>query len=285
MHSCQLSTRMLSRSRVQPLRVFDRPARYYYGRQRDRVNVFVCRGSSSKYEFEEEELELLSSMEVDALRMSMDEAVEHELYEKAAFLRDMIIEKENEDPLLSLERDLEVAVKEERYEDAAKLRDQIEEIRPPPPPAPVEDDGVRGKSLSTCYSSATTEGVEVTVQSIYVPQHSSSAQGFMFAYKITITNKSHPTTIKLIARKWTITDAKGRIKVVEGSGVVGEQPELAPGESFTYQSVCPMETSQGSMKGQFEMYSRASPTTSWNTSFLVEVAEFSLDAEGPRFFE
>lgn len=273
---------MLSRSRVQPPRVFDRPARCF-GRQRDRVNVFVCRGSSSKYEFEEEELQLLSSMEVDALRMSMDEAVEHELYEKAAFLRDMIIEKENEDPLLSLERDLEAAVREERYEDAATLRDQIEEIRPPPPV--VEDAGVRGESLSKCYSSATTEGVEVTVQSIYVPQHSGSTQGFMFAYKISITNKSHPTTIKLIARKWTITDAKGRVKVVEGSGVVGEQPELAPGESFTYQSVCPMETSRGSMKGQFEMYSRASPTTSWNTSFLVEVAEFSLDAEGPRFFE
>lgn len=130
-----------------------------------------------------------------------------------------------------------------------------------------------------------TEGVEVEVQSIYVPQHNAMTGGYMFAYKINITNKEHPTTIKLVSRKWEITDAKGRVKVVDGTGVIGEQPELSPGESFTYQSVCPLETSRGSMKGHFEMYSRASPTSSWNTSFLVDIGEFELDVNGPSTFE
>ncbi len=136
-----------------------------------------------------------------------------------------------------------------------------------------------GELRSRCRSVRTTEGVEVEVQSVYVPQHNGMTGGYMFAYKIQITNKAHPTTIKLVSRRWEITDAKGRVKVVEGTGVIGQQPELAPGETFTYQSVCPLETSTGRMRGQFEMYSRASPDSSWNTSFLVDVGEFRFDVD------
>lgn len=243
--------------------------------------VHLCRSlpRGSKYEFEEDDLAL---MELEDLRSSMDEAVEQELYEKAAVLRDRIIEKEQEEnPVLLLERRLELAVEEERYADAAELRDKIQELAPN---KSQEVDGASSESTKCC-STMMTEGVEVTVQSIYVPQHSgSTAAEYMFAYKITITNVSHPTTIKLVARRWEITDDKGRVRTVEGSGVIGEQPELGPGSSFTYQSVCPLETTRGKMRGHFEMYSRASPNSSWNTSFLVDVAEFSLDIDGPHFF-
>lgn len=71
------------------------------------------RNTNDRY-MHEEVLEL-EGMDLDELRSSMDEAVVDEEYEKAAFLRDKIYELENNDPLLSLERDLRSAVAEERY--------------------------------------------------------------------------------------------------------------------------------------------------------------------------
>jgi len=219
----------------------------------------------------------LLELPVGDLQSSLDEAVVAEEYEKAAILRDAINAKKEEDPLLVLERELREAVEEEAYEKAARCRDAIaEEIASRPLPMPVE-------SSSGTRSSATTEGVRVDVQSIFVPQHS-GVQGNMFAYEVTIVNVAHPTTIKLISRHWEIKDGKGRERIVDGEGVVGEQPELAPGESFTYQSSCPLQTESGRMKGHFEFYSRASTSTSWNTSFLVNVAEFLLDVGAPRAF-
>jgi len=70
---------------------------------------------------------------------------------------------------------------------------------------------------------------------------------------------------------------------VKGPGVVGQQPELAKGESFTYQSACPLKSPSGSMKGTFEMYSQHE-SGRWNTSFLVEIAEFGLNVHGPTSF-
>jgi ApaG protein len=56
-----------------------------------------------------------------------------------------------------------------------------------------------------------------------------------FVYFITIDNQSDQTvTIK--GRKWVVTDAEGRRIVVEGDGVVGQFPQLEPGEHFSYNS-------------------------------------------------
>lgn len=58
---------------------------------------------------------------------------------------------------------------------------------------------------------------------------------FPFAYFITIDNQSDETvTIK--GRKWIVSDVMGQTLVVEGEGVVGKFPRLAPGETFTYSS-------------------------------------------------
>lgn len=180
-------------------------------------------------------------------------------------------------------------------EEAAKIRDELKEMvdqkLETEEPFILESGRtsnafVNGTQSVKTTSVTRTEGVVVQVESIYVPQHiSSTLHKFMFAYKITITNEAHPTTIKLVARKWEITDQKGRMQLVEGQGVVGAQPILEPGESFTYQSVCPLETPRGRMKGSYEMYSRASPSGQWSTSFLVDVGEFGLDAFGPVSFE
>jgi len=58
---------------------------------------------------------------------------------------------------------------------------------------------------------------------------------YPFVYFITIHNGSDKTvTIK--GRKWVVTDAHNQSLVVEGEGVVGKFPTLAPGESFSYNS-------------------------------------------------
>ncbi|MDB6027348.1 MAG: ApaG domain protein [Verrucomicrobiales bacterium] len=56
-----------------------------------------------------------------------------------------------------------------------------------------------------------------------------------FAYFISIHNDTElPITIK--ARKWVVTNDVGEVTAVEGDGVVGEQPTIAPGEKFSYNS-------------------------------------------------
>ena len=56
-----------------------------------------------------------------------------------------------------------------------------------------------------------------------------------FAYFITIHNDSD-LTVTIRARKWVVTNARGELTVVEGDGVVGQTPQIEPGESFHYNS-------------------------------------------------
>ena len=58
---------------------------------------------------------------------------------------------------------------------------------------------------------------------------------YPFIYFITIDNQS-AETVTIRGRKWVITDQAAQKIVVEGDGVVGEFPRLAPGERFSYNS-------------------------------------------------
>jgi len=40
---------------------------------------------------------------------------------------------------------------------------------------------------------------------------------------------------------------------VHGEGVLGEQPQIQPGESFEYTSATGLETSVGAMQGSYDM--------------------------------
>jgi ApaG protein len=98
-----------------------------------------------------------------------------------------------------------------------------------------------------------TQGIEVEVLPEYLPAESSpEASQYVFAYHITITNKSD-MEVQLISRHWIITDGKGVIHEVRGSGVVGEQPKLLPGQSHRYSSFCPLPTPTGNMRGTYQM--------------------------------
>jgi ApaG protein len=98
-----------------------------------------------------------------------------------------------------------------------------------------------------------TNGVRVDVENYYVQEKSVPAMNqYLFGYEITITNEN-PEPVQLLHRHWVITDALGRTDEVKGPGVVGKQPRLKPGESFTYDSFCPLPTPFGSMRGSFKM--------------------------------
>jgi len=102
-------------------------------------------------------------------------------------------------------------------------------------------------------SEAVTRGIRVTVRSRYEEDESAPEEGYyFFSYTIRITNEgSQPA--QLWSRRWRITDGDGNQEVVEGAGVVGHQPILAPGEGFEYTSYCPLPTPVGAMEGTYRM--------------------------------
>ncbi len=107
-----------------------------------------------------------------------------------------------------------------------------------------------GKDLG---SETVTEGIRVRVVPTYLPDQSDPERSqYIFTYRIHIKNEG-PVAAKLLSRHWTITDAEGARQDVKGEGVVGEQPRIAPGKTYEYESFCPLETRWGTMEGIFVM--------------------------------
>jgi ApaG protein len=119
---------------------------------------------------------------------------------------------------------------------------------------------------------AVTRNIEVTVTPRFLPDRSSPEKTHYFwAYTIEISNLGNET-VQLKTRTWHITDALGREQDVRGAGVVGEEPILAPGESFEYTSGVPLHTPSGFMSGFYGM------VTDNGEPFEVEIPAFSLDS-------
>tara|TARA_R110002126_G_scaffold75469_33_gene188484 strand:- start:3725 stop:4102 length:378 start_codon:yes stop_codon:yes gene_type:complete len=97
------------------------------------------------------------------------------------------------------------------------------------------------------------DDITIKVDNFYLGAQSDPTENrFVFAYTITIENRS-AEQVKLLKRYWLITDANGKQAEVYGDGVVGEQPELAPGCSYSYTSGAVLETPVGTMQGHYEM--------------------------------
>src|SRR5215510_7997471 len=112
----------------------------------------------------------------------------------------------------------------------------------------------RPRSRSPVVSTATTQGIKVTVSTAYVAAQSSpAAHRYFFAYTVRISNEGSETA-QLKSRHWIITDGRGKVEEVRGPGVVGQQPVLRPGEHFEYTSGCVLETPRGSMRGTYQMH-------------------------------
>lgn len=102
-------------------------------------------------------------------------------------------------------------------------------------------------------SEALTKGIRVRVEPQWLPEHSAPRERrWAFAYTVTITNEGDEAAT-LLARHWIITDAHGEVEEVRGPGVVGYQPNLKKGQSFTYTSGAILKTSQGTMAGEYLM--------------------------------
>jgi ApaG protein len=118
-----------------------------------------------------------------------------------------------------------------------------------------------------------TEGIRITVRPRYVPEQSRPSQRhFVFAYNVRIENVSQETA-QLVSRRWRIHDSVGRDTEVEGEGVVGEQPVLAPGRVHEYQSFCVLQSGSGHMEGSYR-FVRAD-----GSAFEAQIPRFILDAE------
>lgn len=117
-----------------------------------------------------------------------------------------------------------------------------------------------------------TRSIVVSVKPTFLEDQSSPRDHrFVWAYQVTIENKGQ-ITVQLKRRRWRITDSMGREQVVEGDGVVGEQPVLKPGESFEYTSGTPLPTPSGIMVGSYFMETETGET--WD----VAIPAFSLDS-------
>jgi len=98
---------------------------------------------------------------------------------------------------------------------------------------------------------AMTDGVTVRVAVNFLPEQSRIEAGKWFwVYHIRIENES-AQAVQLLTRHWRITDGAGNVSLVDGDGVVGEQPVIAPGASHDYVSGCPLSTPHGSMEGHY----------------------------------
>ena len=119
-------------------------------------------------------------------------------------------------------------------------------------------------------SEATTRGICVQVQAQFVPERSApDKKHYFFAYRVRIRNVGDEAA-QLVSRRWEIMDGDGNVQVVEGAGVVGEQPLLAPGASFEYTSFCPLPTPYGTMHGVYRMI------TPGGAEFEATIAPFTL---------
>ncbi|MDX2259923.1 MAG: Co2+/Mg2+ efflux protein ApaG [Hyphomicrobiaceae bacterium] len=119
---------------------------------------------------------------------------------------------------------------------------------------------------------ALTDGLRVRVEPQYIEDRSSPEESYYFwAYTVTIDNESD-ASVRLLARRWRITDGTGRTETVEGEGVVGQKPEIGPGQSFSYTSGCPLRTPSGIMVGSYQMRDAS------GRLFDIAIPAFSLDS-------
>lgn len=112
--------------------------------------------------------------------------------------------------------------------------------------------------------------IKVVAHAFYLPDQSDEEEDrYVFAYTITIRNEGK-VPAKLVSRHWIITDSDNRVQEVRGVGVVGEQPLLAPNESFEYTSGTSLGTPVGTMRGTYQMVAED------GTKFDAAIPEFTL---------
>lgn len=115
-----------------------------------------------------------------------------------------------------------------------------------------------------------TPTIRCRVVTHYIEEQSEpDNQRYVFSYTITIANLGAGEA-QLLSRRWLITDANGKKLVIEGEGVVGEQPTIAAHEEYTYTSGTIIETPLGVMEGHYVMVNES------GDEFVAEISPFRL---------
>jgi ApaG protein len=121
------------------------------------------------------------------------------------------------------------------------------------------------------YYTKVTKNIRVSVKTDFLyDQSDAESKLWVWSYHILIENNGN-NIVQLVDRYWKITDEGGQIKEVKGSGVIGRQPSIKPGESFEYSSGTPLNKPSGFMFGNYRMINEK------NESFFIDVPIFSLD--------
>lgn len=116
-----------------------------------------------------------------------------------------------------------------------------------------------------------TEGIRVRVHPRFSLADSDPAEGtFVFSYRVNLANEGADAA-QLLFRHWRIHDSVGSDSLVDGEGVVGQQPLLGPGETHEYSSYCVLRSPVGFMEGH---YTFVRPD---GRQFKVEVPRFPLN--------
>ncbi len=114
-----------------------------------------------------------------------------------------------------------------------------------------------------------TNKIAVSVKTTYMADQTLPLQRYVYAYTITIANQGDEPA-QLISRHWLIRDANDNLQEVQGIGVVGEQPLIIPGESYTYTSGVVLETETGIMEGSYQLRADSGST------FDADIPAFAL---------
>lgn len=117
----------------------------------------------------------------------------------------------------------------------------------------------------------TTEGVEISVQSKFNTKLSYLEENsFVFEYHILIKN-SNSDLVQLLSREWFIFDSLNQSSIIEGLGVVGEQPILKTNQTHSYTSYCELKSEIGYMEGHYVFINLTT-----NKRFKVAIPRFYL---------
>jgi len=117
-----------------------------------------------------------------------------------------------------------------------------------------------------------TEGIRVAVRPNFSMARSEPAEGtYVFSYRVRVTNVGGDAA-QLLFRYWNIHDSAGDDSVVEGEGVVGEQPTLLPDQDHEYRSFCVLRSPAGYMEGYYT-FQRAD-----GSRFRAVIPRFQLTA-------
>lgn len=197
-------------------------------------------------------------------RLSVDEAMQC-LAESVCLKQD--------DPFLQLAQSYGAAAENKDVEECKRLLTAMKIAGVPPHIAGLatkkivaiaspddEEDEPEDVDPGSTFSDTVTEKVRVKVSSFYDKEKSDPAAGkYMFWYKVGIYNEG-PEPVQVVARMWDIEKCRGDKETVRGSGIMSTQPIIAPGDVFTYQSVCPLKVFPpkgrrmlGSMSGAYTM--------------------------------